>query len=91
MPLLFSLLVVGGSQGSRSLNRAMVEALSHLPAPNQLGIVHQTGEAMRQEVSEAYAAANRPAEVLAFLEDMERRFADADLVLSRSGATTCAG
>jgi len=86
----YSLLVFGGSQGSRSLNRAMIEALPHLPPPDRLGIVHQTGEAMRQQVAEAYAAANRPAEVLAFLEDMERRFADADLVVSRSGATTCA-
>jgi len=41
-------------------------------------------------VAAAYAAAGREAEVLAFLDDMEARFAQADLVLSRSGATTCA-
>ena len=34
--------------------------------------------------------AGRAAEVLPFLDDMERRFAEADLVLCRSGATTCA-
>ena len=45
---------------------------------------------MRDEVAAAYRAAGREAEVLAFLDDMERRFAEADLVLSRSGATTCA-
>ena len=45
---------------------------------------------MRDEVAAAYAAAGREAEVLAFLDDMEARFAQADLVLSRSGATTCA-
>ena len=38
----------------------------------------------------AYRAAGREAEVPAFLDDMERRFGEADLVLSRSGATTCA-
>ena len=45
---------------------------------------------MRDEVAAAHAAARRGTEVLAFLDDMEERFAAADLVLSRSGATTCA-
>ena len=84
------LLAFGGSQGSRRLNRAVVDALPRLPGPDRLRIVHQTGEAERADVAAAYAAAGREAEVLAFLDDMPRRFADADLVLSRSGATTCA-
>jgi UDP-N-acetylglucosamine--N-acetylmuramyl-(pentapeptide) pyrophosphoryl-undecaprenol N-acetylglucosamine transferase len=84
------LLVFGGSQGSRILNRSMTAALPHLPGAGSLRIVHQTGEAMHSEVSAAYAAAGRDAEVLPFLDDMERRFAKADLVCSRSGATTCA-
>jgi UDP-N-acetylglucosamine--N-acetylmuramyl-(pentapeptide) pyrophosphoryl-undecaprenol N-acetylglucosamine transferase len=85
-----SLLAFGGSQGSRVLNRALLAALPHLPPAARLAIVHQTGEALRGEVAAAYAAAGRPAEVLAFLDDMEARFAAADLVVSRSGATTCA-
>jgi UDP-N-acetylglucosamine--N-acetylmuramyl-(pentapeptide) pyrophosphoryl-undecaprenol N-acetylglucosamine transferase len=85
-----TLLAFGGSQGSRVLNRALVEALPLLPPASRLRIVHQTGEALRDEVAAAYAAAGREAEVLAFLDDMEARFAEADLVLSRSGATTCA-
>jgi UDP-N-acetylglucosamine--N-acetylmuramyl-(pentapeptide) pyrophosphoryl-undecaprenol N-acetylglucosamine transferase len=84
------LLAFGGSQGSRVLNRALVGALPHLPGPERLRLVHQTGPAMLDEVKEAYRAAGREAEVVAFLDDMERRFAAADLVLSRSGATTCA-
>ncbi|HEY7509340.1 MAG TPA: undecaprenyldiphospho-muramoylpentapeptide beta-N-acetylglucosaminyltransferase [Vicinamibacteria bacterium] len=86
----YTVLVFGGSQGSRILNRALAAALPHLPGPGRLRLVHQTGEAMRDEVAAAYAAASRPAEVLAFLDDMEARFAQADLVVSRSGATTCA-
>jgi UDP-N-acetylglucosamine--N-acetylmuramyl-(pentapeptide) pyrophosphoryl-undecaprenol N-acetylglucosamine transferase len=85
-----ALLAFGGSQGSRVLNRALVAALPHLPAADRLAIVHQTGEALRDEVASAYAAAGRPAEVRAFLDDMEARFAGADLVVCRSGATTCA-
>ena len=85
-----TLLAFGGSQGSRVLNRALVAALPKLPGPDALRIVHQTGPAMQPEVEAAYRAAARPAEVVAFLDDMERRLGDADLVLARSGATTCA-
>jgi len=85
-----ALLVFGGSQGSRVLNRAMVDALSALPGADRLRIVHQTGEAMRDEVAAAYAAQGRAAEVVPFLHDMEQRLAAADLVLCRAGATTCA-
>jgi UDP-N-acetylglucosamine--N-acetylmuramyl-(pentapeptide) pyrophosphoryl-undecaprenol N-acetylglucosamine transferase len=84
------LLAFGGSQGSRVLNDALVAALPLLPGAAELGIVHQTGPAMRDAVAAAYAAAGREAEVVAFLDDMERRFAAADLVLCRSGATSCA-
>jgi UDP-N-acetylglucosamine--N-acetylmuramyl-(pentapeptide) pyrophosphoryl-undecaprenol N-acetylglucosamine transferase len=52
--------------------------------------VHQTGEAERAEVAAAYAAFGREAEVLAFALDMPQRFGEADLVLARSGAATCA-
>jgi UDP-N-acetylglucosamine--N-acetylmuramyl-(pentapeptide) pyrophosphoryl-undecaprenol N-acetylglucosamine transferase len=85
-----TLLAFGGSQGSRVLNQALVAALPRLPGPGALRIVHQTGEPQRGEVAAAYAAAGREAEVVAFLDHMEVRFASADLVLARSGATTCA-
>jgi UDP-N-acetylglucosamine--N-acetylmuramyl-(pentapeptide) pyrophosphoryl-undecaprenol N-acetylglucosamine transferase len=85
-----TLLAFGGSQGSRVLNEALVSGLPHLRGPDRLRIVHQTGTAMRERVASAYAAAGREAEVLEFLDDMEARFAEADLVLCRSGATTCA-
>ena len=85
-----TLLAFGGSLGSRVLNRALVAAIPHLPGAGRLRIVHQTGEAMLGEVETAYRVAGREAEVLPFLDDMERHFAEADFVCSRSGATTCA-
>jgi UDP-N-acetylglucosamine--N-acetylmuramyl-(pentapeptide) pyrophosphoryl-undecaprenol N-acetylglucosamine transferase len=85
-----TLLTFGGSQGARIINRTLADAVPRLPGPEQLRIVHQTGPASRDEVAAAYAAAGRPAEVLAFLDDMQARFAQADLVLCRSGATTAA-
>jgi UDP-N-acetylglucosamine--N-acetylmuramyl-(pentapeptide) pyrophosphoryl-undecaprenol N-acetylglucosamine transferase len=85
-----TLLAFGGSQGSRALNQALLAALPHLPGPERLRIVHQTGPAMRDAVAEGYRARGRSDEVVAFVDDMERRFDEADLVLARSGATTCA-
>ncbi len=86
----FTLLVFGGSQGSRILNDAVVAALPLLPTADMLTVVHQTGEALRESVAAAYAQAGRAAEVVAFLDDMEARLAAADLVVCRSGATSCA-
>jgi len=86
----FTLLTFGGSQGSRVLNRALLAALPSLPAADDLRIVHQTGPAMHAETVAAYRAAGREDEVLAFIDDMDRRYAQADVVVARSGATTCA-
>ena len=85
-----TLLVFGGSQGSRVLNEAMTQAVALLPGPERLRLVHQTGPALRDAVAAAYTKAGREAEVVAYLDDMAERFAAADLVVSRSGATTCA-
>ena len=88
-----SLLVFGGSRGARSINRAMVEALPALahmvPVP---AIVHQTGPDELEAVRAAYAGfpSLASAHVAAFLDDMPRRLADADLVVARAGATTLA-
>lgn len=86
-----SLLLFGGSQGARALNRAMIGALSQLYSrlPN-LRIVHQTGERELPEIRAAYEAAGVPGEVSAFIGDMPSAFAHADLILCRSGASTVA-
>jgi UDP-N-acetylglucosamine--N-acetylmuramyl-(pentapeptide) pyrophosphoryl-undecaprenol N-acetylglucosamine transferase len=88
-----SVLVFGGSRGARSLNRAMSDAVAELatldPTPR---IVHQTGEADYAEVAAAYARhlPEGSFEVVPFIDDMPARFAAADLVLCRAGATTLA-
>jgi UDP-N-acetylglucosamine--N-acetylmuramyl-(pentapeptide) pyrophosphoryl-undecaprenol N-acetylglucosamine transferase len=85
-----TLLAFGGSQGARIINKTLAAALPLLPGRDQVRIVHQTGPASLDEATAAYKAAGREAEVLAFLDDMQARFAQADLVLCRSGATTAA-
>ena len=91
-----SVLVFGGSQGARAINEAMIAAfpgmMEKIP---ELKIVHQTGERDYEHVRDAYAqlsARFKQArwEVLPFIEDMPRRFAEADLIVARSGASTVA-
>ena len=88
------LLVFGGSQGSRALNKAMVEALPGLAAMRgALQITHQTGEAEHAAVEASYRAAGlkgEDCEVRPFISGMSRAFEDADLIVCRSGATTVA-
>lgn len=85
------LLVTGGSQGSRTINRLMMAAVDPLmQRKDDLTIVHQTGELDYFEVREVYARRGFPAEVVPFLDNMPKRFADADLIVCRSGAITVA-
>jgi UDP-N-acetylglucosamine--N-acetylmuramyl-(pentapeptide) pyrophosphoryl-undecaprenol N-acetylglucosamine transferase len=83
------LLVFGGSQGARQINDAMIEAAPEL-ARADVDIFHQTGEADRERVTAAYAAAGIRARVVAFERDMPARYAESDLALCRSGALTVA-
>jgi UDP-N-acetylglucosamine--N-acetylmuramyl-(pentapeptide) pyrophosphoryl-undecaprenol N-acetylglucosamine transferase len=89
----FSLLVFGGSQGSRALNDAMILALSHLESYRQLMFVtHQTGKLEFERVRAAYSAAGwtKEAELREYIDDMVTAFAENDLIVSRAGATTTA-
>jgi UDP-N-acetylglucosamine--N-acetylmuramyl-(pentapeptide) pyrophosphoryl-undecaprenol N-acetylglucosamine transferase len=87
----FNLLITGGSRGALPINRAVVDSLDRLAArKNQLFIVHQTGERDYNAVRVAYARREFNAEVLPFIENMAERFAQADLIVCRSGAITVA-
>ncbi|MBM3310345.1 MAG: undecaprenyldiphospho-muramoylpentapeptide beta-N-acetylglucosaminyltransferase [Candidatus Aminicenantes bacterium] len=87
-----SVLVFGGSQGSRFLNRGVTLALPILERwQKALKFVHQTGPADAPWVRRAYAESGFDAAIVApFIEDMAAAFAAADLVVCRAGATTCA-
>jgi UDP-N-acetylglucosamine--N-acetylmuramyl-(pentapeptide) pyrophosphoryl-undecaprenol N-acetylglucosamine transferase len=88
------LLVFGGSQGARVLNTLLPQiAASLLAMVPGLTILHQAGARHAKETLAAFMASGAPSsrwQVYDFLDDMPRRFAAADLVLSRSGASTVA-
>jgi UDP-N-acetylglucosamine--N-acetylmuramyl-(pentapeptide) pyrophosphoryl-undecaprenol N-acetylglucosamine transferase len=83
------LLVFGGSRGSVPINTLVCEALPHLDQES-VKIVHQTGLADYDRVNGLYAEQNFPAEIMEYIEDMPFYFAWADLIISRSGASTIA-
>lgn len=78
-------LVLGGSQGAKSLNETVPEALSRLEKP--VRVTHQCGRAHLESVQARYDALGVDfAEVTPFIDDMPRALASAHLVVSRSGA-----
>jgi UDP-N-acetylglucosamine--N-acetylmuramyl-(pentapeptide) pyrophosphoryl-undecaprenol N-acetylglucosamine transferase len=82
------ILVVGGSLGAQALNEAMPKALALLD--NRPTVVHQSGEKHLDALKKHYKEAGVQGELVAFIDDMARRYAEADLVICRAGAVTIA-
>jgi UDP-N-acetylglucosamine--N-acetylmuramyl-(pentapeptide) pyrophosphoryl-undecaprenol N-acetylglucosamine transferase len=85
------ILITGGSRGALPINQAVIDSLDRLVVrKSRLFIVHQTGERDYNAVRVAYARREFQAEVLPFIDNMAERFAQADLIVCRSGAITVA-
>jgi UDP-N-acetylglucosamine--N-acetylmuramyl-(pentapeptide) pyrophosphoryl-undecaprenol N-acetylglucosamine transferase len=86
-----TLLIFGGSQGAHAINQTVTsaapEVLRQIPG---LRIIHQTGERDYNDVEAAYSQLGVQAEVSAFIDNMPRAFAQSDLLVCRSGASTVA-
>jgi UDP-N-acetylglucosamine--N-acetylmuramyl-(pentapeptide) pyrophosphoryl-undecaprenol N-acetylglucosamine transferase len=84
---ILEVLITGGSQGSRTLNRAARESW---PLFRQSGfpirLVHQTGPRECDELRAAFQESGLDGEIVPFIVDMPAAFAGADLVVCRSGA-----
>ena len=87
-----SVVVIGGSQGARVLSDMVPAAIAGLdPAlRDRLRIAHQARDEDLRRVVQAYADAGTPAEVEPFFTDIPRRLSEAQLVISRSGASSVA-
>ena len=81
-PALQTLLALGGSQGARSINDALVRLLENGGLPSGWQLLALTGESEYHRVGSALPNA-RP-----YLDDMRDAYAAADLVLARAGAST---
>jgi len=83
------LLVLGGSQGARVLNKVLPDALKRLSA-DSFDLWHQTGPKHFDEAATNYAQASVVGRIEPFIKDMAAAYAWADLVVCRSGALTLA-
>jgi UDP-N-acetylglucosamine--N-acetylmuramyl-(pentapeptide) pyrophosphoryl-undecaprenol N-acetylglucosamine transferase len=82
-----TLLVFGGSQGARSLNRAVGEAVPALRAAG-IQILHIVGP---KNATEPEVTADDPAYItLPYCDRMDLAYAAADFAMCRAGAMTCA-
>jgi UDP-N-acetylglucosamine--N-acetylmuramyl-(pentapeptide) pyrophosphoryl-undecaprenol N-acetylglucosamine transferase len=88
------LLIFGGSQGARLFNNTMPRIVAELfRAVPGISILHQSGPRFLAETEAMYRASGADPlfwSVKPFLDDMPSRFAWANLVMSRSGASTVA-
>ena len=84
-----TVLVVGGSLGTRTLNEMMKHWISKLDSAPEVQVIWQTGKFYEREMQEFLAA--HPVEGVwqgAFIERMDYAYEVADVVISRSGACT---
>lgn len=85
-----NILVVGGSLGAKAINEALPQAIAKLATEDRPAVLHQTGKNHHEAVLESYKAAGVKADVQPFIDDMAAAYANADLVICRSGALTIA-
>ena len=84
-----TVLVIGGSQGARSLNEGAPGMFARLvEAGVTVRVVHAAGQGKDDAVRGGYQAAGVEAEVVPFIDDMAQAYSAADFVLTRAGATT---
>lgn len=88
----FTVLIFGGSRGARKINNAAVEAFCSETSKKIVGlnIIHQTGQDDYRSVKNRYETAGVEADVFDFINDMVSAYKNADLVISRAGATSIA-
>lgn len=84
-PDVFTVLVLGGSQGARCLNDRIPEILGSCGFAIQ--VVHLAGKGAAQEVASRYAKAGISARCFDFSQEMNVLYSAADMVIMRSGAT----
>lgn len=82
--------VLGGSLGAQALNDVVPRALALMPPETRPRVTHQSGQKHYWQVEANYRAAGVDARLTAFVDDMARCYAEADLIICRAGASTIA-
>ena len=83
-----SILVVGGSLGAAALNEAIPAALALMDQDARPHVIHQAGDKHLVDLQQRYVDLGVAADIRPFIDDMPAAYAQADLVICRSGAMT---
>ncbi len=82
-----TILITGGSQGSRTLNEAASGSWSYFrEARFPVRFIHQTGVTAHAALAQKLAESGVEGQAAPFIDDMPAAFARADLIICRSGA-----
>jgi UDP-N-acetylglucosamine--N-acetylmuramyl-(pentapeptide) pyrophosphoryl-undecaprenol N-acetylglucosamine transferase len=83
-----TILVVGGSLGAAALNENIPAALALISKDARPTVIHQAGDKHLADLQKRYAEFGIEADIRPFIDDMPAAYAQADLVICRSGAMT---
>ena len=86
----FTILVMGGSQGSHRINFGFLRAVSAIPDKSRFQVIHLAGIGDYALLKNSYKGLNINSRLFNFLESMQYAYSACDLVVSRAGATTIA-
>lgn len=84
-----TVLVLGGSQGSQSINAVLIPALERAGAGalGRLQVLHLCGKMRSEDAQSALESAGVKARAFSFFDRMELAYAAADAAIGRAGAT----
>ena len=85
---IFTILVMGGSQGSNRINEVFLSAASGMQASDKVQVIHISGEKDYEILKKSYEGLKLKVKLFGFLQDMEYAYSASDIVVSRAGATT---
>ncbi len=82
----FTIGVVGGSRGAKSINRAMMEFAKKTDL--KVNVIHQTGTEDLKEVEKIYIQQKPDWKAVAFIDNMKEFYEKIDFIICRAGAST---
>ncbi|MFH0913464.1 MAG: UDP-N-acetylglucosamine--N-acetylmuramyl-(pentapeptide) pyrophosphoryl-undecaprenol N-acetylglucosamine transferase [Candidatus Omnitrophota bacterium] len=86
----FTILAMGGSQGSRKINLEFSRVISAIADKSKLQVIHLAGSQDFTLLEASYKDSGLNIRLFNFLEQMQYAYSASDLVISRGGATTIA-
>ena len=86
----FTLLIVGGSQGASIFDQSLKNFIVNISKKNEMKIIQQTEEGNISNLREFYSKNNIENKIFSFDNDLSTFIKEADLCITRAGASTLA-